>query len=294
MSSGMKSDGGKQVREEKENLEPNDVDEDMRIERFGEDLNPLKEDLAEWLSRVLEVEVQADNFMDYLDNGVLLCKLAQLIQKAATEWIKLDKAMSVTLPSLGSRFHQNAKSGTFFARDNAAYFLKWCKGVGIQDSVMFESDGLVLQKQPREVLLCLLDVARFAANFGIDPPNLVKLEKEIDEEIEQEVKPPKKEKKPAKPLAVDDEVFRLAKKYSVKIERIKEGRYIVENKINIFVRIVRNHVMVRVGGGWDTLEHFISRHDPKKLGKILTSTPAPCPNHHHGDIQCKGHCVAST
>jgi len=28
--------------------------------------------------------------------------------------------------------------------------------------------------------------------------------------------------------------------------------------------------MVRVGGGWDTLEHFISRHDPNKIGKILT------------------------
>lgn len=28
--------------------------------------------------------------------------------------------------------------------------------------------------------------------------------------------------------------------------------------------------MVRIGGGWDTLEHFISRHDPNKIGKILT------------------------
>ena len=28
--------------------------------------------------------------------------------------------------------------------------------------------------------------------------------------------------------------------------------------------------MVRVGGGWDTLEHFISRHDPNKIGRILT------------------------
>ena len=28
--------------------------------------------------------------------------------------------------------------------------------------------------------------------------------------------------------------------------------------------------MVRVGGGWDTLEHFLSRHDPNKVGRILT------------------------
>lgn len=27
--------------------------------------------------------------------------------------------------------------------------------------------------------------------------------------------------------------------------------------------------MVRVGGGWDELEHFLSRHNPNKLGKRL-------------------------
>ena len=27
--------------------------------------------------------------------------------------------------------------------------------------------------------------------------------------------------------------------------------------------------MVRVGGGWDELEHFLSRHDPEKIGKVL-------------------------
>ena len=27
--------------------------------------------------------------------------------------------------------------------------------------------------------------------------------------------------------------------------------------------------MVRVGGGWDEFEHFLSRHDPEKIGKVL-------------------------
>lgn len=34
-------------------------------------------------------------------------------------------------------------------------------------------------------------------------------------------------------------VARLAAKYNVSIERIKEGRYVVEGKINIFVRVSR-------------------------------------------------------
>jgi len=29
-----------------------------------------------------------------------------------------------------------------------------------------------------------------------------------------------------------------------------------------FVQILRNHVMVRIGGGWDTLESYLDRHDP--------------------------------
>ena len=28
------------------------------------------------------------------------------------------------------------------------------------------------------------------------------------------------------------------------------------------LQILRNHVMVRVGGGWDTLEHYLDKHDP--------------------------------
>lgn len=36
------------------------------------------------------------------------------------------------------------------------------------------------------------------------------------------------------------QVARLAAQYNVKIERIKEGRYIVDGKINIFVRVSNN------------------------------------------------------
>jgi len=28
------------------------------------------------------------------------------------------------------------------------------------------------------------------------------------------------------------------------------------------MQILRNHVMVRVGGGWDTLAHYLDKHDP--------------------------------
>lgn len=45
--------------------------------------------------------------------------------------------------------------------------------------------------------------------------------------------------------------------------KVSEGKYRVgDSSLLIFVRVLRNHVMVRVGGGWDTLEHYLDKHDP--------------------------------
>ncbi len=30
----------------------------------------------------------------------------------------------------------------------------------------------------------------------------------------------------------------------------------------VLPQVLRTHVMVRVGGGWDTLEHYLDKHDP--------------------------------
>lgn len=37
-------------------------------------------------------------------------------------------------------------------------------------------------------------------------------------------------------------------------------------------------MMVRVGGGWDTLEHFLSRHDPCKVRVLSRENTPPPPN----------------
>ncbi|CAG0884348.1 unnamed protein product [Cyprideis torosa] len=45
--------------------------------------------------------------------------------------------------------------------------------------------------------------------------------------------------------------------------RVAEGKYrIGDTKVMIYVRILRSHVMVRVGGGWNTLENYLDKHDP--------------------------------
>lgn len=42
----------------------------------------------------------------------------------------------------------------------------------------------------------------------------------------------------------------------------------------LLVQILREHVMVRVGGGWDTLQHYLDKHDPCRCTSLCE---CPCP-----------------
>ena len=81
----------------------------------------------------------------------------------------------------------DAKSQSFYARDNVTNFIKWCRHLGVREAVIFETEDLVLHNNQRNVVLCLLEVARIICKkYGYTiVPGLVELEKEIDQ-IERE------------------------------------------------------------------------------------------------------------
>ncbi|XP_076334621.1 growth arrest-specific protein 2-like [Tachypleus tridentatus] len=296
---------------------------DMLIyDREKELLVAQKQVLAQWINRTLGIDdVTLDNFMHILDNGVILCKIAKLVQHKA-EQCCMDGLIKGVVPPMKFKCWENAKSESFFARDNTENFLKWCRNFGVNEAVIFESDGLVRHTQPRNVVLCLLELGRLATRFGIPPPALVKLEKEIDdqdygtasetESVSSVSSPSRMHSRTDSTMSVtsvispgpitapptpspiqkcsvtpirnrtklselDKKVLQITAKVlrdGSQIKKISDGRYTIGGK-NIFVRLLKeNHIVVRVGGGWDTLEHFLSHHDSHQIKTPQKSTAA--------------------
>ncbi len=62
------------------------------------------------------------------------------------------------LPSGEVIFNANARPETFFARDNVHNFITWSRRLGIFECLLFESDDLIMRKNEKNVILCLLEV----------------------------------------------------------------------------------------------------------------------------------------
>uniref|UniRef100_A0A670K318 Growth arrest specific 2 like 2 n=1 Tax=Podarcis muralis TaxID=64176 RepID=A0A670K318_PODMU len=263
----------------------------IRPYKTGEQyLYAMKEDLAEWLKELYDVDINVEFFLEALETGVLLCHHANSITQVAWDFEQRYPGLShkLQLPTCEVTCNDFAQPGTFQARDNVSNFIRWCrKEMGIKEVLMFETEDLVLRKNEKNFVLCLLEVARRAARFGMSAPTLIQMEEEIEEEIREDLNLPPEEtplpraqRKPANFKNLDQMVQCLVSRCTCPVQfsmiKVSEGKYRVGNSnLLIFVRILRNHVMVRVGGGWDTLEHYLDKHDPCQCTSLSLRAGSP-------------------
>ncbi|XP_043925668.1 GAS2-like protein 2A [Protopterus annectens] len=255
----------------------------------------MKEDLAEWLNTLYDLDMQVDNFLEVLETGYVLCQHANNVNQIAREFEQSHPLAIKTLKiPRGEVVFQarNVTPGSFFARDNISNFIRWCRQeLAIPDVLMFETNDLVLKRNEKHIVLCLLEVARRGSKFGMLAPTLIQMEEEIEEEIrnhlslddsnrpeeeerehEFKYRPPiYPQKAPQRSLCDFKNLDELVREIlgccmcpsQFPMVKVSEGKYKVgDSSALIFVRVLRSHVMVRVGGGWDTLQHYLDKHDP--------------------------------
>lgn len=354
----------------------------------------MREDLAEWFSALYDLSIQESNLLSHLSTGVLLCQHSNAFNDAmkissggsSKESNSTSAASDIASGSgpAAVQYSRGAQPGTFHSRVNISNFLSWCRGtLGVRDTLLFETEDLVQARNERNVVLCLLEVARRGARIGMPAPSLVQLEAEIDDEIRRDLdtaagddvtaggrhgndddvigtrrdvgvqtmvgdggdgggggdvtvqaflrssseslcssessfrhlqstpvkmshrrrhRPPhppppsvyhsspssSSSSTPTRPvrskpvievdmMSLDEMVRKILNRCTCEFQypmiRVSEGKYrIGESLTFIFVRILRNHVMVRIGGGWDTLENYLNRHDPCRMEPKASKT----------------------
>ncbi|XP_031340328.1 GAS2-like protein pickled eggs isoform X2 [Photinus pyralis] len=336
------------------NVDENYVEEytDKVVDVKYHELDLVKEDLAVWINKILGIHyLNRENLLQELDNGAILCHLALSIKRRAKIAI-VGGLINKGIPKVREKYFENAMRKSFFSRDNMENFIQFCRSLGVHPNLLFESDDLVLHNNWRNVILCLLEVARLSVQYGIEPPNLVQFEKEVmgkshyptsDYQIDSQIswqfqslpsrfnceeiinshssptcEPDNKEQSFCAIKGTDEQYQSLPMSYSaakaeidwktvkddfytfidskmlndtnknfdeldrkveqavyllhskckcvnprlvkLKIKKIGEGRYTIAGR-NVFL-LKDRHMMVRVGGGWDTFEHFLQKYDP--------------------------------
>ena len=163
-----------------------------RWEKENELLFAMIEDEAEWLGNLFPDEIIAPEFFFFaLEDGVLLCKLAMLIQEYAE---KYGESNNIKISKCVVKFHPRNKTrgqlGQFRARENVTHFLTWCRTHNVPEVILFESNDVVqtedLREGAREVVICLMEIARRCSKYGVRPPKLILMEREIELEERQD------------------------------------------------------------------------------------------------------------
>ncbi len=114
----------------------------------------MKEQLAEWLN--VRIDITVDTFSEQLKNGEILCRYAnyitQVIRSTNTEASRTNE-----IPKL-IKYRKNPLHADV---------------AGVRKCLLFEVNDLMEQKNERNVIVCLVEAARFGGQYGRPVPTTI-------------------------------------------------------------------------------------------------------------------------
>ena len=90
----------------------------------------------------------------------------QVLKRAREYEASGRQSLNIAIPAKDVVFRLSVKPGTFPARDNVSNFITWCRLLQIHECLLFETDDLVMRKNEKSFILCLLEVARRGSKIG--------------------------------------------------------------------------------------------------------------------------------
>eukprot|EP00038_Savillea_parva_P006811 m.166039 g.166039 ORF g.166039 m.166039 type:complete len:1005 (-) comp12638_c0_seq1:109-3123(-) len=250
------------------------------------------EDIASWFQDLFPgheraVGMNRGNVIERLMDGVLLGMLANVVHDNLAQWTYKTKGPATDIqPPV---FKKDAKPGSFQARANIHNFIEWTRSLGVPMS--FETADVMDGGRAFHVSACLMDVAR-GAPYLCALPALVEFERDIDaadkeggDDVFQDdagsehgsgdgdhtacASPDDDGERDrvaeansieALQAAVDAEAERQRREAEEAPEvkaADEKGKFWIKGQ-KMHIRAFNSHVVVRVGGGWDTLTHYLT------------------------------------
>lgn len=105
-------------------------------------LQTQTDEIKNWISEILEIELEDLPLYELLRDGVILCKLIN----------KINNVKKSKFPSL--------KQFSFFQMENICYFIENARKLGVPDSENFQTVDLYENKNIQQVIYCIYSLSR--------------------------------------------------------------------------------------------------------------------------------------
>eukprot|EP00730_Choanoeca_flexa_P001958 TRINITY_DN10858_c0_g1_i2.p1 TRINITY_DN10858_c0_g1~~TRINITY_DN10858_c0_g1_i2.p1 ORF type:complete len:1557 (+),score=637.95 TRINITY_DN10858_c0_g1_i2:86-4756(+) len=283
-----------------------ELERELERERERSKVDPLedkKEEVAAWINELLETNLKGETLLDELKSGIVLCQVANVIDEVE-EQLRFDEqemgpSEEVVVDEQGNditkrirerelmevQFLEPAPVGSKDAKSNVKAFIEWARGVGLVDPDVFAAPDLTHDMDPERVLDGMLKVARRTRSLPL--PDSVMRERAPYQPTRRKKRQPKyTEVKGDEVDAKVAEVLNFVPQMKTKLKRVAKGKYrIADEQKLLLMRVLRDRVLVRVGGGWEELQAFLehrakfskyrSANPEQVVQDVLLSTPGP-------------------